>query len=158
MNVLRATFGNLVPLMVNGASVLAAMSSAMLLHIDQFNNRETCGVCAFTMFSAFAVAAWLGVFVILRWFEEMMDQSAGVLKDIEEEIESQATESICFHGGQRVRRHRAGRLFQRRPLRLKIGEFRNLEPGFAMEFFQSTEDNIITYGIMVDFSGKMGLL
>ena len=88
----------------------------------------------------------------------MIEESEALLKDIEEDILSLPTISTCFNGGLRLVKSRfLARSFRRRMLRLKVGDFRTVEPGFALEYFQMTVEYIVTYALMVDPAGGMWL-
>ena len=101
--------------------------------------------------------ASLGVSGLLLQLEQVMEESEAIMKEIEGDILSLPTITIRMQGGgQRLVKSRfLARSFRRRVLRLKLGDFRAVEPGFALEFFQMTAENILTYVLMVDPAGGM---
>ena len=158
LNALHLIVARFIPAVVLVLSVMACACTVMLLHIDPKEEEQGCAFCAFIILAGTAIGAWGGGFVVFQLLEQLSEESAAVLGEIEKEIMSEAVELKCFHGGQRVRRSFAARLFRRRMLRVRIGEFRKIEAGFALEFFQMTADNIVSYIFMVSPAGHMWLL
>ena len=158
LNALHVIVGKFVPLMVLGLSVLATSSTIMLLHINPFNETQGCAPCAFVILIGFAFCAWVGGVMIFHLLEQLTEESSSVLRDITEEIISETKASRCVYGDQLIPRNSPARFFRRTVLRIKIGEFQKIESGFALEFFQMTADNIVTYVFMVNPTGHMWLL
>ena len=149
---------NAAPCGVLALSAVACTSTVMLLHINPMTEGQGCAPCAFLMLLGFSVCAWLGGFMNFRQLEQVSDESASVLSEISDQIIAEAMVSNCLYGRRLAGRSYVTRLFRQRILRVKIGEFRKLEPGFALEFFQTTADNVVTYIFMVNPSGQMELL
>ena len=82
-----------------------------------------------------------------------MEESRAVPRDIEGEIISQRNTSTRWDGERMVRSRFVTRIFKRRLLRLKLGDFTNIESGFALEYFHMTAEKVITYVFMVDTTG-----
>ena len=87
-----------------------------------------------------------------------MEESGGLLREIEAEITVRACRGSCSYGKHVVRRSFPGRVFRRRVLRWKMGQFKNVEPGFAVQFLLKTADNVITYAFMVNVGTEMWLI
>ena len=136
--------------------MLSGTSTILVLHFDPFKDGQACSYCAFTFFLGLVLATWIGVFVVLILFEQVIEESKALLKNIEEDILSLPTISSCFNGGLRLVKSRfLARSFRRRMLRVKLGDFRTIEPGFALQYFQVTAENIVTYAFMVDPTSGM---
>ena len=158
LNALHAIVGKFAPLMVLGVSVLACTSTVMLLHINPLSEGQGCAYCAFLILGALAISSWVGGFFGFKLVEQLSEESAAVLRDISQEITLEMMASKCVNGDQFVIRSFSARFFRRGVLRVKIGEFRKVEAGFALEFFQMTSDNIVNYIFMVNPVGQMWLL
>ena len=141
-----------------GLSALACAGTVMILHINPFSKEQGCASCAFLVLVPTAGFASVGGFVGFRLIEQLSQESAEVLEEISESIIADTMTSECVYGDQVVRRCFPARLFRRSMLRVKMGEFRKIEPGCAVEFLQMTLDNMVTYVYMVNPSGKMWLL
>ena len=87
-----------------------------------------------------------------------MEESEGLLREMEAEIRARANRRSCVYAGHVVRRSFPMRLFQRRVLRWKMGQFKRVEPGAAVEFLQHTADNVVTYVFMVNVRTGMWLV
>ena len=158
LNALHLIVAKFIPVVVFVLSIMACSCTIMLLHINPMENEQGCAFCAFVILAGLAVGASSGGFLVFQLLEQLSEESASVLREIEDAIVSEAMKLQCFYGGQSVRRRYAARLFQRRILRVRIGEFRQIEVGFALEFFQMTADNIVSYIFMVSPAGQMWLL
>ena len=90
--------------------------------------------------------------------EQVSEESGSVLGEINEEIIAEAMATKRIYGTKLIRQSYVTRLFRQRMLRIKIGEFRKIEAGFTLEYFQSTADNIVTYIYMVNPTSQMSLL
>ena len=64
--------------------------------------------------------------------EGVMEESAGLLREVEAVIAVEGQKRSCFHGGRSVRRNFPARLFRRRIMRMKMGEFGNVEPAASL--------------------------
>ena len=158
MNVVQAILGKLLPVIFLGASALAATSLSILIHIHVLiPNQQHVYIAALDL-SGLAFLSSVGAFMAFQFLENMMEESAGVLREIEAEIMVKAKRRTYFYGGQLIGRDYLARLFRRRIIRVKMGEFKNIESGFALEFFRHTADNFITYVFMVNVGTKMWLL
>ena len=93
-----------------------------------------------------------------QYMENLAEESAGVLREIEEEIIAKANRGTCFFKGQVVRRSLPARLFRRRIMRMRMGEFSNMEAGFAVDFLLQTASNIVTYVFMVNVGTEVWLV
>ena len=158
MNTGHTTLGNGLPMVIVGASAMAAASAAMLVHSNHLKLGQECLPCLRLTFLGFASAFWLGAFLILLFLENTMEESGGLLREIEAEITVRASRGSCSYGGHVVRRSFPARLFRRRVLRWKMGEFQNIEPGSAIGFLLQTADNVITYAFMVNVGTEMWLV
>ena len=159
LNYMHSFVGHMIPVLVLGVSTLATASTVMLLRIDLHEGGPGCAPCASLVLIGFAAAAWLGGFFIINFLERFEEGSGAILRSIADDITIEAHDgSGCWYGGRLVRRSFAARLFRRRLLRIRVGTFRTMEAGFAVEFFQMTSENMVTYALMVNLKGQMWLL
>ena len=158
LNALQAIAAKFTPLIFLALSVMACASAVMLLHINPTSEDHGCAYCAFLFLVVCTWNALMGGFFAFELVEQLSEASAAVLGEINESVMSEAMASGCVYGGQLIRRGFAARLFRRCILRVRMGEFRKIEPGFGLEFFQMTTDNIVAYIYMVNSTGKMWLL
>lgn len=157
MNTVTAIMGQMFPLMYMGASALSATSSALLIHMHSLKSSESCRPCMYVDLAWFAFLSSLGAFMLFQYMENLAEESAGVLREIEEEIIVKASRGTCFYGGRAVRRSLPARLFRRRIMRVRMGEFSTIEAGFAVDFLLQTADNIVTYVFMVNVGTEVWL-
>ena len=61
--------------------------------------------------------------MLFQYMENLAEGSAGVLREIEEDMVVKANRGTCFYGGQPVRRSLPARLFRRRIMWMRLGEF-----------------------------------
>ena len=158
LNALHLIVSKFIPVVFLVLSAMACACSIMLLHINPMEEEQGCALCAFVVLAGTAIGAWGGGFVVFQLLGQLSEESAGVLGEIEQEIMAEAMAVKCFYGGRSVQRSFAARFFRRRMLRVRIGEFRKVEVGFALEFFQMTAGNIVSYIFMVSPARKMWLL
>ena len=158
LNALHLIVAKFIPVVVFVLSVMACACTIMLLHINPMENEQGCAFCAFVILAGTAIGAWGGGFIAFQLLEQLSEESESVLGEIEDAIMAEARTQKCFYGGQPLRGRYAARLFRRRILRVKIGEFNEVEVGFALEFCQMTVDNIVSYIFMVSPAGQMWLL
>ena len=156
MNYLLHLTANILPMVPPALSMLAAASSVMLLHMGwdggEYNYYN------YPIFAGFLSGSWVGGFGVLHLLEQMVEVSGAALKDIEGQIRSESV-SLSMRGrGTIPKRSFPERLFRRRVLRIRMGAFYYIEPGFALDFFQMTVDNIVTYSLVVNTSEKMWLI
>ena len=157
MNTVQAIMGKLLPLMLMGASALCAISSALAIHLHNLKSGQICVSCAYLVLSFFTCLSSIGAFLLCRYIENIGEESAAVLKEIETGIVLETTVGSWVHGGRGVRRSLPARLFRRRVMRVKLGTFTNIETGFALEFLLQTVDNIVTFVFMVNVSNELWL-
>ena len=146
------------PLIFLGFSAQACACTVSLLHINPTSEGQGCVYCTFLLLGTTGVLAWVVGFVGFRLVEQLSEESTGVLEEISRSITAETMTSECIYGDQQVRRSLPARLFRRSVLRARVGEFRKIESGFALEFFQMTLDNIVSYIYMVNPNRKMWLL
>ena len=146
MNTVQAILGKLLPLLLMGASALCAISSALAIHIHNLASSHVCIPCANSVLSCFVGLSSIGAFLLCQYRENIAEESAGVLKEIETDIILKTT----MNGGQGIRPCLLAKLFRRRIMRVKLGGFTNIETGFALEFLLQTVDNIVTFVFMVN--------
>ena len=154
---MQAILGKLMPLIFVGASALAATSLVMISLLNSVESSKRCLACAYLVLFGLLFLSSLGAFLLFQYMEDITEESAGVLGEIEAEILVRAKRGSCFYGKQMLRRSFSARLFRRRIMRMKLGEFRNIEAGFALDFLLQTADNIVTYVFMVNFDTPMWL-
>ena len=129
MNVVPVMMGKLMPMPVI-LLVTSALATTCLSILEL-----VIGVFLFTV----------GAFMPFQPLENITEGSAGVLREIETQITKKAKRCSCFYNGaQKVRRHFSARVFRRRIIRMRMGELRNIESGFAIEFSQQT--TVCVYG------------
>ena len=144
------------PLIFLGA--LAATSFSILVHIDELiPNQEYFHFAVLDLLLTLLLSMFV-TFMIFNLLENTMEEWSGVLREIETRIMAEPKRRPCFCGDQVIRRHLSARIFRIRLIRMKMGEFRSIESGFALEFLQQTIDNCITYVFMVNVGTKMWLL
>ena len=80
------------------------------------------------------------------------------MREIDAEIVSKAQKGCCVYGGRVVRRNWLARLFRRRIMRMKMGDFRSIETGFAVDFLLQTANNIVTCVFMVNVGSEIWLV
>ena len=116
--------------------MLSGTSTILVLHLDPFDDGQACGYCAFVFFLGLVFLTWIGVFIVLIIMEQLVGKSEALLKDIEKDILSLPTISACFNAGLRLVKSKfLAKSFRRRMLRMKLGDFRTIEPGFALQYF-----------------------
>ena len=135
MNIEHAMLGNWLPRLFLTASALAAASAAMLIHSNHMGVGQQCLPCLCVVFLGLGTFFSLGGLVICQCLENTMEESGGLLEEIEAEIRVTANQGSCLYGRYVVRRHFPARLFQRRVIRWKMGQL-NIERGTAADFLQ----------------------
>ena len=150
MNTVQAILGKLLPLIIMSASTMCAISSALIIHLHNVRSNELCISCAYLILATFACLSSIGAFMLCQYMENIGEESAQVLKDIEAEIIVKAATGSCVYEGRMVRRCLPARLFRRRVIRVKLGDFASIESGFAVEFLFQTVDHIVTFVFMVN--------
>ena len=157
-NTLNSIAGKLIlPALVLGGIVLAATSTGMLIRFESHQDKHGCSYCLSWILAMFAGSVWFGGFIMFRQLEKFTQESDEVLREIDSDI-MRETRLL----GHVLGRHFKGaafqkRSFRRRIMRVQLGDFGYIEPGFALSFFQQTLDNIVTYVFMVKVGGEMWL-
>ena len=159
MNTANTILGNWLPTLLLGASALAATNAAMLIHSNHMNLGQQCLPCLCFCFLYMAIAFCFGPFLMFLCLENTTEESGGLLREIEDEIRVRTNRGSCSYGRHVIRRGSLpARLFRRRIIRWKMGQFKNVEPGSAVQFLLQTADNVITYAFMVNVGTDMWLV
>ena len=173
MNAIPRVVGKLMPLLLEGTLVIAGTSTAMMLHVGQVQDeRAKKNISLIVLYQSGTMAtlvSWFGVFYALHMLEQMAEESVALLKDVEMELmllslrlpsklpRRTRGELSGWQLPVRVTKFKA-RMFRRRVLRLRIGDFSSVETGSAAEHFRLAAENIITYALMIDFSSPMWII
>ena len=159
LNTVQAIMGKLLLLILMGASVLSATSSALIILLHNLKSSQLCVYCTYMIPTAFVCLSTLGASMLCKYIENenIAEESDGVLREIEAEIVLKATTGSCVYGRQVVRRFLPARIFRRRVMRIKLGDFKNIETGFTLDFLLQTADNIITFVFMVNAGAESWL-
>ena len=158
MNYLNGLAGKVIPALVLGETTLASTCIVMLLHFDSNRKEHGCSYCVALCLAAFADISWIGCFNFYHQLENLSQESVECLKAVDLKSMQEIRLQRLVLG-----KHSAGvalptRHFRRPIIRVKLGNFGYIEPGFALSFFQQTLDTIVTYVFMVKIEGEMWLL
>ena len=166
MAAIQRVVGKLTPLIHEGCSLLAGTSTGIFFHANQLRGGQASfASLALIYFNAALECffSWFGVFYALRLLEQTAEESEAVLQGVEMDF---LLSELCIFTASTERNQRmvprsskfSVKMFRRRVLRLRIGDFKTVNNGSALEYFHTAAGNMITYAFMVDSSSPSWIL